>query len=303
VAAITSQNVAQAIVKLVAAQGLPAVMGAMVMGNLVNRDYEPQMAQAGDTINVPIPPTMVANNIAEGGSVTTQNPSLGNAQIVLNSHKESSFTIPDITQVLVGADSGNFDLLNKYMRPAMISIAEAVETDLLSLALNLDANSAVGAFNTTILESVVDLADQALFNVKVPESEPKYLVVSSGTYGDLRQISRFTEERTVGNGSTIVTGKMGRIKDFEVYRSQFVSKSGSNTTNAAFARDAFGLVVRRLPQPLPGTGAIAEYAEIGSFGIRVVMSYAPNTLAQQFTVDILYGCGVLRNIYGLQVLS
>ncbi len=57
-------------------------------------------------------------------------------------------------------------------------------------------------------------------------------------------------------------------------------------------------MIRRLPQPLPGTGAIAEYAELGNFGMRVVMSYQPNTLAQQFTVDVLYGCGVLRNYVG-----
>ena len=50
-----------------------------------------------------------------------------------------------------------------------------------------------------------------------------------------------------------------------------------------------------LPQPLPGTGAIAEYAELGNFGMRVVLSYEPNTLAQQFTVDVLYGVAVLRN--------
>jgi hypothetical protein len=35
--------------------------------------------------------------------------------------------------------------------------------------------------------------------------------------------------------------------------------------------------------------------------MRVVMSYQPNTLAQQFTVDVLYGCGVLRNTAGVQV--
>ena len=63
------------------------------------------------------------------------------------------------------------------------------------------------------------------------------------------------------------------------------------THNLAFSRDAIGLVVRRLPQPLPGTGAIAEYAELGNFGMRVTMSYQPNTLAQQFTVDVLYGVG------------
>ena len=62
-------------------------------------------------------------------------------------------------------------------------------------------------------------------------------------------------------------------------------------------------MVRRLPQPLLGTGAIAEYAELGNFGMRVVMSYQPNTLAQQFTVDVLYGVGVLRNNHGVVVRS
>ena len=72
--AITSANVANAIVKLVAADALPALVGNLVMGNLVNRDYEPTLAQAGDTVNVPIAPQLVANNIAEGGTVQRRTP-------------------------------------------------------------------------------------------------------------------------------------------------------------------------------------------------------------------------------------
>ena len=60
-AAITSSNVANAIVKLVAADALPVLVGNLVMGNLVNRDYEPVLAQTGDTVNVPIPPTIDTN--------------------------------------------------------------------------------------------------------------------------------------------------------------------------------------------------------------------------------------------------
>src|SRR5438552_14407442 len=96
--AITSTNVAQAIVKLVAADALPALVGNLVMGNLVNRNYEPVLAQAGATVNIPISPSLTANNIAEGGTVTTQNPSLGNAQIVLNTHIEATFQVPDVTK-------------------------------------------------------------------------------------------------------------------------------------------------------------------------------------------------------------
>ncbi|HZT38174.1 MAG TPA: P22 phage major capsid protein family protein [Bryobacteraceae bacterium] len=301
--AITSANVANAICKLVAADALPALMGNLVMGNLVNRDYEPTLAQAGDTVNVPIPPTLVANNIAEGGTVQTQNPSLGNAQIVLNTHAEATFQIPDVTKVIAVPD-----LLKLYMQPAVVALAEKIESDLLALCSQFTANAPLGTAGTPITEALVDEAETALFQAKVPASEPKYLVVDANTYSALRQIPRFSEYHTAGEAGlrALVDGAVGKMKDFYIFRSQFVSKTGSNpstTHNLAFTRNAIGLVVRRLPQPLPGTGAISEYAELGNFGMRVTMSYQPNTLAQQFTVDVLYGVGVLRNSFGVQIYS
>jgi hypothetical protein len=300
---ITSSNVNQAIVKLVAAQGLPALVGNLVMGNLVNRDYEPTLANAGDTVNIPIPAIMSANNISEGGSVQSQNPSLGNAQVVLNQHAESTFIIPDVTAALVGAERGDFSLMSKYIEPAMIAIAESIETNLLALYTNLTENPTQGTGNTAISEATIDAAEQALFDAKVPETLRKSLILSSTAYSQVRQSPRFTQTNTVGSGDAITTGKLGVLKDFDVYRSQFIAKPSTTTYNLAFARDAFALVMRRLPQPLPGTGAIAEYAELGNFGMRIVMSYQPNTLAQQFTCDVLYGVAVLRGVFGVQVLS
>src|SRR5208337_443245 len=144
---ITSANVATAIVKLVAVDALPALMSNLVMGNLVNRNYEPTLAQAGDTVNIPIPPTLVANNLAEGGSVQTQNPSLGNAQIVLNTHVEATFQIPDVTKVLAVPD-----LLKLYMQPAVIALAERIESDLLNLYSQFSANTPVGTAGMAITE-------------------------------------------------------------------------------------------------------------------------------------------------------
>jgi hypothetical protein len=300
---ITSANVATAIVKLVAVDALPALVSNLVMGNLVNRDYEPTLATSGDTVNVPIPSTLVANNIAEGGTVQTQNPNLGNAQIVLNTHAEATFQIPDVTKVLAVPD-----LLRLYMQPAVVAIAERIESDILNLYSQFSSNTPIGTAGVALTEAGVDSAETALFQAKVPAGSAKYLVVDPTTYSALRQIPRFSEYYTAGEAGlrALVDGAVGKIKDFFVFRSQLVQKTGSapvNTHNLAFARDAVGLVVRRLPQPLPGTGAIAEYAEMGNFGIRVVMSYQPNTLAQQFTVDVLYGTAVLRNSFGVQVNS
>ena len=271
-AAITSANVASAIVKLVAVDALPALVSNLVMGNLVNRDYEPTLAQAGDTVNVPIPATLVANNIAEGGTVQTQNPNLGNAQIVLNTHAEATFQIPDITKVLAVPD-----LLKLYMQPAVVAIGERIESDILNLYSQFSSNTAIGTAGVALTEASIDAAETALFQAKVPAGAGKYLIVDPTTYSALRQIPRFSEYYSAGDAGlrALIDGAVGKIKDFFVFRSQLVPKTGSgpvNTHNLAFARDGIGLVVRRLPQPLPGTGAIAEYADMGNFGIRVVMS-------------------------------
>jgi hypothetical protein len=222
---------------------------------------------------------------------------------VLNTHAEATFQVPDVTKVLAVPD-----LLRLYMQPAMVALAEKIETDLLNLYASFTANTPVGTAGAAVTEAVVDAAETALFQAKVPAAEPKYLVVDAATYSQLRQITRFSEFQTAGEAGlrALVDGTVGKIKDFFVFRSQFVAKTGSapvTTHNLAFAKSALGLVVRRLPQPLPGTGAIAEYAELGTFGMRVILSYQPNTLAQQFTLDVLYGTAVLRNGFGIQVYS
>ena len=300
---ITSANVAQAIVKVVAADALPALAGNLVMGNLVNRNYEPVLGQAGDTVNVPIPPALTANNLAEGDAVSAQNPDLTTAQIVLNKHLEATFQVPDVTKVLATPD-----LLRTYLQPAVAAIAEKIEGDLLGLYAGFTANTPVGVAGTAPTEAVIDAAETTLFQAKISAAQSRYLVVDPDAYSALRQIARFSEFHTAGEAgvNALISGAVGKIKDFFVFRSQFVKKTGSGpvtTHNLGFAPDAIGLVIRRLPQPIPGTGAIAEYAEMGNFGMRVVMSYQPNTLAQQFTVDVLYGAAILRNAAGVQVNS
>src|SRR5260370_16425500 len=160
--AITSANLANAIVKLVAADALPALVGNLVMGNLVNRDYEPVLAQAGDTVNIPIAPTLVANNLLEGGIVQTQNPHIANPQIVLNTHPEPTFLIPDVTKVLAVPD-----LLQLYMQPAVVAIAQKIESDLLGLYASFTANTPVGTAGTAITEAVIDTGGKAPFHAQI----------------------------------------------------------------------------------------------------------------------------------------
>src|SRR5262249_9419222 len=136
------------------------------------------------------------------------------------------------------------------------------ESDILSLYSQFSSNAAIGTAGVALTEASIDAAETALFQAKVPATSGKYFVVDPTTYSALRQVPRFSEYYSSGEAGlrALVDGTIGKIKDFFVFRSQLVPKTGSNpvnTHNLAFARDAIGLVVRRLPQPLPGTGAIA----------------------------------------------
>jgi hypothetical protein len=125
-----------------------------------------------------------------------------------------------------------------YMMPAIISLAERVEQDLTQLYINLTANASVGTANTTITEAVVDSAETELFSIKVPDSLPKFLLLSAGTYSDVRQIQRFSEDKVSPEmASVIPTGQVGRLKSFYVLRSQYIQKVSTTTYNLAFLRD------------------------------------------------------------------
>jgi hypothetical protein len=300
---ITSSNAANAIVKLVAAEALPALLGNLVMGNLVNRSYESDLAKQGDTVNVPIPPVLNANTKSSGGNVTRQTANLGNAQIVLNTHKEVSFTIDDVAKALASPD-----LLPLYMQPAIIALAEQIEGDLLGLYPQFTANPVLGLPGAALTEAIIDSAETSLFNKKVPPSEQKYLVVDGTTYGGIRQITRFSEWRTAQEAgvNALINGKVGMVKDFFVFRSQYVQKTGVapvTTHNLAFAKNAMALVTRRLPKADAGLGVIQEYVELGNFGMRVTMGYDKDSLGTTMSLDVLYGTGILRAAHGVQVES
>src|SRR3982750_1733150 len=117
--------------------------------------------KAGARVNVLLPPPMQANNILDGGSVQVQNPAIGSASIVLNTHAEATFQIPDITKVLAVPD-----LLKIYMEPAVAAIAQKIESDLLGLYAGFTANSAVGTAGTPITEATIEAAETALFLAK-----------------------------------------------------------------------------------------------------------------------------------------
>lgn len=311
-AILTSANAAQAILKAVATKALEALQGRLILGNLVNRTWEDTLANYGDVVNIPTPPSFAVNQMGFTGTVTPQTPSLGNAQIVLTNHAEASFELSDAVRILTVPN-----MVETYLEPAVIAIAESVEASILNTYPLFTANSVLGG-SSALGEAAIDSAEGTLFSVKVPMSQRRNLIVSQSAFSALRQTGRLSEFQTVGfpnsDRTPIVTGLLpgagsdpmgadGMLKGCYVYRSQFVPFVSSTYQNLMFTKDALGLVIRKLPIAPPGMGVIQETAELGNFSVRVSTSYQQSILGELVTVDCLYGTTAIRPEFAVVIQS
>lgn len=272
---IVSENLANALVKLVAVDALPALMNELVMGNLVRRDFEPVTVQCGELTTVP----------------TTD----GDVLVKLDEMVEASVAIPDVTKIIAVPD-----LLRLYLHSTVTALAEKVDDVLLERTRQFDVLDRRGRDDEELAAGDLYYTDEVLFNAGVKAQEPRYLVTGSSTYTRLRQNQRFVEYASARDAKVgcYLDGPVGKLDGCFVVRSQRLTGAARGV---AFVRDALVLAMRRLPKLVPGTGGIAEYAELGNFGMRVVMDYRPETLTQTFHLGLLFGAATVRTDFGVRL--
>jgi hypothetical protein len=258
---------------------LQAILSNLQMGALVRRNFEPILAQAYDTVNIPIRPLLVSNCWNEDREPRI----LGNCQVTLDKHMEATFTLPDADKALA-----NPAYLQPFVMPASIALSEAIESDLMGLTPEY-----AWAASGSNWHWVLNQAEEALFNSKVPMARAKYVVVDADTYSILRQYPSFSERWLNGRN-------VGKIGELFILRTQFLRPGGPCP---AFAQDAGVLVSRRLPRVVccDSCAIPSAYAETADFGIRVTSSKSTLPRARNFTVDLLYGVGSPRPHFGRQV--
>ena len=222
-------------------------------------------------------------------------------------------------------------MLQSYLMPTAITLAESIERDLLSLHSPIrtigrqqrgtPAPLWAGWPGGGVRESVLDCAETILFNAPVPASFRKYLALNPFAYSEIRKLAHFKEYACLALSPDFGVAGIyknflvaGIYKNFLVVRSPHVPTEpvripgldirGAGAQNLAFSSDAMGLVTRKLPAVPVDTPTVATaFSESDDIGLRVVMTYAPGWTAHYFTVDMLYGVGILREEFAVQVLT
>lgn len=293
---ITSAQNANAIATIVAKRALARLKAATVAYSIADPSYGDEIASHGNTVNVPIPAEYTTNLLADGGTVTRQQTSLGNAQIVLNKHREITFAITDRNAAITRPD-----IKGTNLGQAIANFAEAVDEDLLGIYSSL-TGTACGAYNTSLTEAEIDTGETTLFNERVPDGLRKSMVLTGTGYSAVRQIARFTEADKLGAANRqIADGFVGRIKGVDVYRDQKTVVTSTNNRHGVMLTPPALLVAVRPLGKRASDGTIQVEISEDNLSIRLTMSYNTETLADQTTLDLLYGFAVGRAKFGLEV--
>jgi hypothetical protein len=283
-------------------EALEILRSNIVMAPLVTKDTDVASFQQGDTIHIPYPGTLVANNKVANTPVTLQVPTSTDTTVVLNKHKEASILVEDFARAQASAP-----LMQSLIQAQVVAIAEAVESDIIST---------YSSFSTTVGTSGTDLTAAALRTVaktftdkKVPGPDRHLLlstkdVVSLQADSTLQNFFAYNDSRDHG-----VTGAAPvNIYGLQLHPSQLVpvvAGTPNSTKNLAFNPGAIILASRALPQAPEGSG-VAQHTmvdEQSGLVLRVSMAYDPQNLGVQVTIDVLYGVAKLRDEKGIIVLS
>lgn len=252
---------------------LVATKAKQVMMSLVKR-LDKDVVSFGDTVRINTISGLVANTKQQNLPVSLQTPSETQVVLTIDKHKESSFLIEDVLKV-----QANRALRDDYTKEAAFAITNSVETDLTGLFSGF-ANT-TGTYNTAITVDAILDAIELLDGGNVP-MEDRHFVHREDVKRDILDLSYFTSGDYV-NGKPVSTGQTGNIFGLTTHMTTNVARSGSNTNNAIFHRDALGLAIQSAP--------------------RVQSDYDTQYLGWVTVVDVLYGVKELRDTFGVLVKS
>lgn len=290
---ITTTTAQVFIPEIWAQQALQVLRSNMVLANLVTRDSDVGAFAQGDTLHIPFPGTFVANDKVPGANVQTQVPTDAEVLVTLSKHKEVTFLIEDVPKV-----QANQDLMNRYLTNAIVPIAEAIENDLFALYANFtNSVSSASLTGAQVLAGMLQLNKQ---KVRLPD---RSLVISPGSQVKLLSDSNLQSFFAFSEPDAVRNGGIGRAYGFNMFMSQLVPLA-STYKNLAFTPDAMILAMRSLPEAgNPGVDQMIVNDPESRLQFRQTVSYNPNALGVQVTLDVLYGVSVLRNLGAAVVLT
>lgn len=288
---IGTTELSVSIATIVAAEALGYLKANTVLARLVARDWDNEVATYGQTVDIPFTGSLSVNDKSADTAVTLQTPTATKVSVTLNKHKEVSFLIEDIGRALARPN-----YLTAYMEDGMKVMAEQIDGDLAALysGFTQSINALAG------LQEVHFREGRRLLNAaKAPLGMRRAVLHEDAEYEALGIEKIVNRDYAESLGQMAADAFVGRFMGFDIFMDQKIATATSEAKNMLFHRNAMVLATRPLPPAPDGTGVIQTVMDEDGVGVRVTVSYNPDHLGVQVTIDVLYGVAELRDNHGI----
>lgn len=199
----------------------------MVYGNLVNRDYEGEISNAGDTVNIQTIGEVTIKDYAANTDIDAPETLSGTQkQLIIDQQKYYNMQIDDVDKA-----QANVTLMDKALMRAGYAMADTIDQYIASFYSDIPSANSIGSDGTPIdidkdnaYDQIVDLG-VILDDNNVPK-EGRWVVIPNWYKGMLLKDSRFTRDVE----KTMRKGYMGEADGMSVYTSNNVP----NTTKTKY---------------------------------------------------------------------
>jgi hypothetical protein len=211
---------------------------ATVLAAISNTDYEGEIRNMGDTVNIRTTPEITIKTYVKGQTLSVENPDKPKLQLVIDKGEYFACVEDDVDKVQ--SDINLMDTWSKDASERMkIKIDQRVLTDILPdiSALNKGATagritgninlgttgSAVAVSKTNVLDYIVDIGT-VLDEANCPEGD-RFMVIPAKMAGMIKKSDLKDASITGDSISVIRNGRLGMIDRFTIYMSHNLSVS------------------------------------------------------------------------------
>lgn len=256
----------------------------LVYGNLCNRNYEGDIANAGDKVNITSFADPTTRAYTKNTDITWDVLTDSTQQLVINQQRYFAFTVDDIDkrqalggfieETTLGASYNLASDADTYISGLMSAGVSASNPD------NVLANVAISTDETVAYDTLVDLRT-ALTRSNTP-MQGRWVVVPPEFYAVLLHDDRFIRADAAGTTEGLRNGFVGRAAGFDVIESNVVPEEDLDGTGTGTA-EGFAL--------LAGHSMATTYAEQIS---KVKAVDLENQFGEGIKGLHLYGAKVVR---------
>lgn len=213
-----------------------------VFGSIANTDYEGEVRNKGDKVQIRLRPTITISDYEVGGGLTYEKPTSTAIQLELNRAKYFGVECNDVDRI-----QSDLQLMDEFSDDASEQMQITIDSDVLggiyssasatnagatagtiSSSYNLGTAAAARSVTSSNILHVIAEHGAVLDEANVPQTG-RWIVIPVWMCYRVK-VSDLKDASLAGDGTSIFrNGRLGMLDRFEVYMSNNLNVSGSNT--------------------------------------------------------------------------